>query len=468
MKKGDKAKILAGLNKTAIFQNLPDKVLLRLSKKAGLEVYNPKDIIVREGDPSNRLFIIINGIVTVKKVMTDRADKIFAYLLPGSTFGEVGILENKTRSATVEAMTEVEVLIFERDYFIDILHKYPGVAIELAKLLGYYLTESNKRLTRGGKEKKVALVFDLFGTHGAPELGKQLAIGLLKGTDKKTIYAEYPFKSTLSAELDVSGEKKEVFHHKSGLDILLHGALSIHSKYTNLALMLDDLLNKYENLIIYVNNDFDEDLSQVIENIDQIIVVGSGDKDQWKNISGFHKGIREHIKENNTRIFTILINNELTDNFRLEPPPDFKVIFSKDTTDYQLWSEDDGTRWMSESFNEAVHIFVDRLQRSNNLGIFIPTTFEVNRQIDTTVYIDRTLEFLGERFGGATSEEVKGVWNSEEIGLVGEKLFKVHTYATTKDLKNYLDEVVDYVRVIKDELRQEAMALEINQKLTLI
>ena len=63
---------------------------------------------------------------------------------------------------------------------------------------------------------------------------------------------------------------------------------------------------------------------------------------------------------------------------------------------------------------------------------------------------------------------MKGIWNSNDIGLVGEKLFKVHTYTTSVDLKKFLDEVVDFVREIKEELKQEAMAMEINQKLTLI
>jgi CRP-like cAMP-binding protein len=152
------SKILRGLNGTALFKNLPDEVLINISKKAGLEVYNPEDIIVSEGEPSDRLFIIINGIVTVKKVIPNQPDKVFAYLLPGSTFGEVGILENKPRSATVQAMTNVEVLIFERNYFLSMLHEYPSAAIELAKLLGHYLTESNKRLSRGDKDKKVVLV----------------------------------------------------------------------------------------------------------------------------------------------------------------------------------------------------------------------------------------------------------------------------------------------------------------------
>lgn len=461
------SKVLRGLNGTALFKNLPDEVLINISKKAGLEAYNPEDIIVWEGEPSDRLFIIINGIVTIKKVIPNQPDKVFAYLLPGSTFGEVGILENKPRSATVQAMTNVEVLIFERAYFLSMLHEYPSAAIELAKLLGHYLTESNKRLSRGDKDKKVVLVFDLFDTHGAAELGKRLAIRLKKGTDKSTIYAEYPFRGTLSAEFDLTNTKSDVYRHTSGLDILLEKDSTEFSQNAKVALVVDNLLNSYENLIIYLNKDFDEDLSQIIENVDQIIVVGSSHKSHWKAISNLHKTIKSEVKGNNTKIFTILINNDSNQSFNIFPPPDFKVVFSDETTNYQLWSEENSDL-ASKSFNEAVETFVDRLQRNNHIGIFIPTTFEVNKYFDTTPFIDRTLSFLGSRFGGATSEEAKGIWNSEDIGLVGEKLFKVHAYATSDDLKKYLDEVVDYVREIKTELKQEAMAIEINQKLTLI
>jgi CRP-like cAMP-binding protein len=461
------SKVLRGLNGTALFKNVPDEVLIKISKKAGLQVYKPEDIVVWEGEPSDRLFIIINGIVTVKKVIQNQADKIFAYLLPGSTFGEVGILENKPRSATVQAMTEVEVLVFDREYFLEILNQYPTVTIELAKLLGYYLTESNKRLTRGDKEKKVVLVFDLFNTHGAAELGKRLAIKLRKGTDHSTIYAEYPFRGTLSSEFDLSNIKSDVYQHTSGLDILLEKDSSEFSQNAKLALMVDNLLNGFENLIIYLNKDFQEDLAQVIEHVDQIIVVGSSHKSHWKAISNLHKSIKSSVKGNNTKIFTILINNDENQNFNVFPPPDFKVVFSDETTNYQLWSENN-KELASKSFQEAVETFVDRLQRNNHIGIFIPTTFEVNKYFDTTPYIDRTLSFLGSRFGGATSEEAKGIWNSEDIGLVGEKLYKVHTYATSDDLKKYLDDVVDYVREIKAELKQEAMAIEINQKLTII
>ncbi len=467
MKDLREGKILRGLNQTAIFHNIPDEVLLKLSKKADIQSFSSDEVIVWEGEPSDRLFIILNGIVAVKKVIPNKNDKIFAYLLPGSTFGEVGILDNKPRSATVAALTDVEVVVFDREYFLKILHKHPTVTIELAKLLGQYLTESNKRITRGDKEKKVVLVFDLFNTHGAAELGKRLGMRLRKGTDKNTIYAEYPFKGTLSAELDLTKANSNIFHHDSDLDILLERDTSGAHNNSKMALMVDNLLNSYENLIIYLNEDFDENISQILENIDQVIVVGSIEKSHWKEITNLHKNIKSQIKASNTKIFTILINNNALNKVKVHPAPDFKVVFSDETTDYHLWSEENAGL-ASDSFDEAVETFVDRLQRNNHIGIFIPTTYDVNNYIDTTDYIDRTLEFLGERFGGATSEEAKGIWNSEEIGLVGEKLFKVHTYATSKDLKKFMDEVVEFVGVIKDELKQEAMAMEINQKLTLI
>jgi hypothetical protein len=117
---------------------------------------------------------------------------------------------------------------------------------------------------------------------------------------------------------------------------------------------------------------------------------------------------------------------------------------------------------------DIFNTLADRLERTNNIAMYIPTTVDVDKQIDTTLYVDKTLKFFGERFGGATSKQAQGVWNSEQVGLVGETVFIVNSYVTQADLNKYLDEVIDYVKEIKVELKQEAMALEVNQKLTLI
>ena len=78
------------------------------------------------------------------------------------------------------------------------------------------------------------------------------------------------------------------------------------------------------------------------------------------------------------------------------------------------------------------------------------------------------MAFMAERFGGATCKIVNGVWLSDRVGLVGEVVYVVYSYLTQSDMTRYLDEVVDYLKGLKRELNQEAMALEINRKLTLI
>jgi hypothetical protein len=111
---------------------------------------------------------------------------------------------------------------------------------------------------------------------------------------------------------------------------------------------------------------------------------------------------------------------------------------------------------------------VERLERTNSIGIFIPTTTEANQKANTQPQIDKTMEFMAKRFGGATCKVANGVWHSEKLGLIGEVVYIIHSYITQADMNRYLDEVVDFIKDLKNELAQEAMALEVNNKLTLI
>lgn len=465
----NKKEIAASLAQSEIFENLNKNELSKIARKAYVQQYQPDETIVKEGEPSDKLFFIANGIVTVKKVHKSGKVQVYAYLLSGTTFGEMGIIENQPRSATVSALSDVTLIVFDREDFIRILYRFPGVAIELAKLLGRYLSQSNKRLVRGNKERHIVVVFDLLNTNGADHLSREIAIKLGQDKEKKTIYIEYPEVSDLIRDFTQNKYDGNIYRHvRSGVDILMEHDTSF-PKERRLALVVDNLLNDYENIVLHVRGNFDEQLSMIMDSIDQIIVIGSDNISEWGKIARFHNGISSMIKHFKTKVFTVLIEQDqagASSPDAYSPHPDFEVIFSKETTDNALYP--DNLFSLLESFNEAVDVFVDRLQRNNQVAVFIPTTIDVDKPIDTTKYIDKTLAFLGQRFGGATSEEVKGIWNSQEIGLVGERLFKIHTYATSPDLQRYMNEVIDYMMQMKKNLRQEAMALEINQRLTLI
>jgi signal-transduction protein with cAMP-binding, CBS, and nucleotidyltransferase domain len=82
----EEAKILRGLNGSTLFKSIPDQDLISISAEAQIAAYQPDQVIVNEGEPSDSLFIIINGIVTVKKIIANHPDKVFCVFVARQHF----------------------------------------------------------------------------------------------------------------------------------------------------------------------------------------------------------------------------------------------------------------------------------------------------------------------------------------------------------------------------------------------
>lgn len=80
----------------------------------GRELYEPGQLIVKEGDVGNTLFIIRSGTVEVSRGEGDQQE-VLGSLSEGSHFGEVAVFEGSRRTATVTAKTRVTVLAIRRD-----------------------------------------------------------------------------------------------------------------------------------------------------------------------------------------------------------------------------------------------------------------------------------------------------------------------------------------------------------------
>jgi hypothetical protein len=107
------------------------------------------------------------------------------------------------------------------------------------------------------------------------------------------------------------------------------------------------------------------------------------------------------------------------------------------------------------------------IELSSNVKIYVPSTTGVFVQTDTTKYVDKTLAMLSDKFGGSTSYDAVGCWNSE-TGLVKEKVTVCESYCNTDGLEKNIDDIIAYCDVLKEDLTQEAIALEVNNKLYLI
>jgi len=123
------------LSKIGLFSLMKKRDLRRISKLSKHHHYRKGDVIVREGAHDGRLFVIVSGEVSVIKDM-DRPEKVLLRQLgPGTYFGEMALIDDYVRTASVVAQVDTEVLSLDQWNFRDEIKKYPSVAIELLQTL---------------------------------------------------------------------------------------------------------------------------------------------------------------------------------------------------------------------------------------------------------------------------------------------------------------------------------------------
>lgn len=107
---------------------------------------------------------------------------------------------------------------------------------------------------------------------------------------------------------------------------------------------------------------------------------------------------------------------------------------------------------------------------SCSVSVYVPSTKNVNEKLSAEAhkeYVDMVLEALSNLFGGATAYDAKGSWVSQS-GLVLEDIKVCKSYCTSEQLKAGVDKVITLCMELKKELSQEAISLEINNKLYFI
>lgn len=114
---------------TPVFEGVPPEARMALADRFKLQTCKKGDEIVREGEQGDSFFLIRSGEVHIfTSDMKDKSHKIdLGRLEVGSFFGEVALLTDKPRTATVVAANDVELMMLTRQAFTEIVDKYPSV-----------------------------------------------------------------------------------------------------------------------------------------------------------------------------------------------------------------------------------------------------------------------------------------------------------------------------------------------------
>jgi CRP/FNR family transcriptional regulator len=133
------------LRQVPLFSTLSEDELIRVAEVASPAHFKPGEIVFREGDSSTSCYIICSGHAAALRGHQDGRVITLARFGTGDIFGELAMFGNHVRSATIQALDELEVIAILGPDMRALLER-PGIAVKLITALAGKLRESNERL----------------------------------------------------------------------------------------------------------------------------------------------------------------------------------------------------------------------------------------------------------------------------------------------------------------------------------
>ena len=124
------------LQKGPIFQPLPSNELEVVARSLKERVYELGTVIVKQGDPGVGFFLIVEG-----KVEVTHEGHHIRDMGPGEFFGELALLEERVRTATVTAKERTRCLQLVRWDFRALLKEHPDMAVKVLEVVVQRLRE---------------------------------------------------------------------------------------------------------------------------------------------------------------------------------------------------------------------------------------------------------------------------------------------------------------------------------------
>jgi CRP/FNR family transcriptional regulator, cyclic AMP receptor protein len=137
--------LLELLRRTQLFHDLETPMLHLVAQQLTEHTYDDGEIVFHEGDTGDRLFLLLSGAMQVF-VERDAHTITYATLQPGECFGEMALIEDRTRSATVRAQAPSRCCTLSKQDFLDLIQRDPHIALEVMRSLSRRLRQASIRL----------------------------------------------------------------------------------------------------------------------------------------------------------------------------------------------------------------------------------------------------------------------------------------------------------------------------------
>ncbi len=134
------------LRRTPFFSKIPPAKLKLIAFTSDRVKYNEGQVLCRQGDAGDAAYVVLTGTADVLVNAKDGQIKV-AVLEPNSVIGEIAVLCDTSRTATVRASAPLEALRISKDHFLKMLTDFPEMGIEIMRDLAEKLSRTTAELS---------------------------------------------------------------------------------------------------------------------------------------------------------------------------------------------------------------------------------------------------------------------------------------------------------------------------------
>ena len=228
----ERADLLAFLATVPLFEGADDRLLDIVADAVQRRRYAPGEVLFREGDMGEAVYLLRRGTVKLSKVDLGGHEKTLALLRPPEFFGEMAPLSDGTRSATAAAADEVVTMLLFGDDFQRLMRDFPRVGLNVNATLARRLRgmdDEAQVLSYQDAQGRVAYVLLRLHRAGVFDVGAAAPLVRLThqelanmaGTSRETVTRAL---KSLEAEGVIETRPKEILlTDVHGLEEILHG-----------------------------------------------------------------------------------------------------------------------------------------------------------------------------------------------------------------------------------------------------
>ncbi len=139
--------VVTELSQNALFGKLSGEVIRHIAQSAVLLQYDPGEVIMSQGEPADSFYLVVSGEMSVRVCRPGKDEPVeIAKIRPFQTIGEIGLLLEKPRTATVVAGYDAVLLRFEKAFFTEMFRRFPEFGLITCRILAERVDSASRSI----------------------------------------------------------------------------------------------------------------------------------------------------------------------------------------------------------------------------------------------------------------------------------------------------------------------------------